>query len=67
MRKKSGQPNEFGVFVPGDTTPAAPAPAPAPAPIEEPAAEEPEIEEVATETEEIEDTGWAKKGKRKSK
>ena len=31
MRKRSGQPNEFGIFVPGE-----PAPAPAPAPAPEP-------------------------------
>lgn len=38
MRKKSGQPNEFGIFIPGDA-PAA-APAPKPVVVEEPAAEE---------------------------
>jgi len=37
MRKRSGQPNEFGIFVPGDSKPAAaPAPAPEPAAEEEP-------------------------------
>jgi|DEB0MinimDraft_10_1074344.scaffolds.fasta_scaffold25567_1 hypothetical protein len=46
MRKRSGQPNEFGIFVPGDSKPAA-APAPAPAPAPQPVEEEVEVSEVS--------------------
>jgi len=54
MRKIDGQPNEFGTFVPAEK-PTAP---PVPAVLEEPQAEEAEGDE---------DSGWTKKGKRKSK
>jgi hypothetical protein len=57
MRKKSGQPNEFGVFVAADK-----APAPAPAPVEETVVEV-AVEELVGDS----DGGWSKKGKRKSK
>jgi|GEM_PF-2100972 len=61
MRKKSGQPNEFGIFVKGDTA-AAPAPAPAPEPVVE-EVEEP-AEEVAVEDEA---PAWTPKKKRGKK
>ena len=73
MRKKSGQPNEFGIFVKADAPKPAAAPAPVqhepyhddtvltPAPAEEPAAEAADAEDVAK------SDGWSKKKSRKSK
>lgn len=68
MRKKSGQPNEFGIFVKADAPKPAAAPAPAPAPAEEPAAEAAaEVEEKDDAEDVAESDGWPKKKSRKSK